>query len=503
MSTIAQLRQHQETNEFRYRAALDVLLAAEKEANQLIDDINAALTVHSHKGAVLKAEAAKLRAERSEALARPDKGKGRASSVSELSDDESDDEGLPRNHVGEEHSSKTLALQIRLREARISLHKVYFLKGDVYHVLGEAHADGEREAYERAEELRRLLLKGNESVHRSPLSLIKVLLGTEETAEKAMTLLTGSTSVKDLKAAELHIQLPVCKPGGIRSADLVGFDLISRSPLHNSFNQVEELHEIINELLNVQSALLWKWRDKLIELLTKPLSNGDDVDGQEYARSLDVQGEAEAYLQAYAALLADRRESLTAERTLLAAHEVRETNVRQTKAAMRALEPTDVVELEKLDNEEQKPEHEVLLRTLHEERKAILDNYDSERAVRSILVDLNNVVARIVKDSDPEKLLARDAAQSGAYLYPIKASKDKAWPYRRMLTACIAGHLVLLLAPSSLETPRLTAPPNACTGCQRDGQRLHLYLLAPGCCSGHLQWSSGCGEHRLAMSERE
>lgn len=177
-------------------------------------------------------------------------------------------------------------------------------------------------------------------------------------------------------------------------------------------SQVEELHEIIDRLLNAQSALLWKWRDKLIELLTKSLSNGEDADGQEYARSLDVQGEAEAYLQAYAALLADRRESLTAERTLLAAHEVRETNVRQTKAAMRALEPTDVVELEKLDEEEQKPEHEVLLKTLHEERRAILDNFNNERAVRSILVDLNNVVARIVKDADPEKVLARDAATS-------------------------------------------------------------------------------------------
>lgn len=145
-------------------------------------------------------------------------------------------------------------------------------------------------------------------------------------------------------------------------------------------------------------------------MLTKPLTNADDVDGQEYARSLDTQGEAEAYLQAYAALLADRRESLTAERTLLAAHDVRETNARQTKAALRALEPTDEVELEKLDDEEQKPEHEVLLKMLHEERKAILDEFDSERAVRSILVDLNSVVARIVKDTDPEKALARDAA---------------------------------------------------------------------------------------------
>ena len=48
-------------------------------------------------------------------------------------------------------------------------------------------------------------------------------LGTEETAGKAMTLLTGSASIKALKEAEMYIQVPVCKPGGIRSADLVGF----------------------------------------------------------------------------------------------------------------------------------------------------------------------------------------------------------------------------------------------------------------------------------------
>ena len=97
MSTTAQLRQHQEENEFRYRAALEILLAAEKEGNQLIDDINAALAVHSEKGAAIKAEAAKLRAERSQALAGTDKGKGKARSISDLSDDDSDDDGLPRN----------------------------------------------------------------------------------------------------------------------------------------------------------------------------------------------------------------------------------------------------------------------------------------------------------------------------------------------------------------------------------------------------------------------
>ncbi|KZT68625.1 hypothetical protein DAEQUDRAFT_671213 [Daedalea quercina L-15889] len=379
MSTSAQLRQQEEVNEFRYRSALDILLAAEKEACQLTEEINAALVEHTQKGTRLKAEATRLREERRQTSATVSttagKGKERASSVS---DDDDDEQGLPRNVAGEEYSSKMLALQLRLREARISLHKVHFLKGNVYSTLGDAYSDAEKESYAKAEELRRLLLKS-----------------TEETAAKAMTHLTDTSSIKTLKESQLYITLPYCEPGGIRSADLI-----------------EEVHEIIDQVLNAQSALLWRWRGKLVALLTQPLTSQEDgADGQEYARNLETQGEAEAYLQAYAALMADRRETLTAERTLLAVHDVREAHVRHTKAAQRALEPEDVVQLDQLDTEEQRPEHEVLLKTLHEDRKAILEDFDSDRAVRSVLVDLNNVAARITKDTDPEKILAREAAK--------------------------------------------------------------------------------------------
>ena len=52
-------------------------------------------------------------------------------------------------------------------------------------------------------------------------------------------------------------------------------------------------------------------------------SESDTADGEEYQRTLDDQGEAETYLQAYAALLADRREAMYNERTILAAHDAR------------------------------------------------------------------------------------------------------------------------------------------------------------------------------------
>ena len=47
-----------------------------------------------------------------------------------------------------------------MREARISLHKIKFLQGDVYHVLGKSYEVSENEAYAAAEDLRRLLLRG-------------------------------------------------------------------------------------------------------------------------------------------------------------------------------------------------------------------------------------------------------------------------------------------------------------------------------------------------------
>ena len=58
---------------------------------------------------------------------------------------------------------------------------------------------------------------------------------------------------------------------------------------------MEELNTMIEEVLNKQSDLIWKWRTHITNLLTKPLNAEKDetVDGQEYQRTLDDQGEAE------------------------------------------------------------------------------------------------------------------------------------------------------------------------------------------------------------------
>lgn len=169
---------------------------------------------------------------------------------------------------------------------------------------------------------------------------------------------------------------------------------------------------MIDELLNEQSALLWEWRTRLIALLTQSLtSDGDDADGQEYTRSLETQGEAETYLQAYAALLADRREALTSERTLLAAHDDREKKTRKTKAAKKATEAALEEEvLMQIGNLDPQPEHQVLQQQLNDERKALLEEFNNGRALRSVMVDLNNVAARIADDKNMEKILAKDGA---------------------------------------------------------------------------------------------
>ncbi|KAI0920308.1 hypothetical protein AcV5_010081 [Taiwanofungus camphoratus] len=385
LNTIAQLQQQVEEDHTRYKYALDTLMVAENETQQLIADVKEAIVKHTEKGRMLQGGAAELEESQGEEVLKSgdvsegkDKGKARArSEESPLTDImELDDEHLPRNSAGEEHAVKRSALQHRLRECRITLHKVLFLKGNVLHVLGGA----EDEAYAAADNLRRLLLKS-----------------TGDAAARAMSRLDHNATVKALKEGDLHIGVPYCGKGGIRSSDLM-----------------EEANEIIEYLLNEQSGLLWKWRERLITLLTQPLTSQDeDADGQEYARTLETQGEAEAYLQAYTALLADRREVLTAERTLLASHDIQETHARRTKAAQKAADAVmnqeELLQDDRLDNVDPLPEHEVLQKTLADERKGILETFPSNRAIKSVMIDLNNVAARIHKDDDPEKIPVKEA----------------------------------------------------------------------------------------------
>lgn len=162
LARLAQLQQHVANDFIRYQLALQTLKDAEKQANELINEIKRTMDEHRAAGDVLTKEAKRRAGEASTTTA--DKGKGKEREVSEVpsttEDEDAEVKGLPRNPAGEEHATRSGALQHRLREIKLVLHKVKFLQGDVYHMLGEAYSSAEAESYDAAEAIRRDLLKG-------------------------------------------------------------------------------------------------------------------------------------------------------------------------------------------------------------------------------------------------------------------------------------------------------------------------------------------------------
>ncbi|GLB44340.1 putative SNF2 family N-terminal domain [Lyophyllum shimeji] len=423
---IAQLQAQDENDPQRFQHALATLQEAEREARALVDEA---------KGALDRYMAARRRERKGKkALQGPpdevpagdvvlEKGKGKQRAVSEetveyesdVEEDESEDEVEAvkgKRKMGEERGQRKGALRNRLRECRIALHRAKFLQGDMYHSLGAEFAEQENMAYREAEEMRRGLLKG-----------------TEEEAMRAMALLTLDATRKHITAQALAIAMPFLDAAGLalisESNTPTKAELAMRPVLHKVttykrirdwLDLVEEAHYIMQDILNNQSSLIWEWRTHMTGLLTQRLTaaEGEDTpDGEEYQRTLDAQGEAEAYLQAYQALLSDRRQALSNERTLLAAHDVREKKGRQTQAALAAAAAEKEGEVEGMEgmevaeDVELKPEHEVLHAQLSVRRKELLKRLDG-RAIKSVLVDLNAAATRIHRDADPEKVALKE-----------------------------------------------------------------------------------------------
>lgn len=164
---LAQLLQHNQKDYNRYQRSLVEVLDAEREANEMIVEVKAAIELHRQKGEALKEETQQARElqQQSRDDSHPlstDKGKGKEVSreVSpSIDDDDLEDRGLPKTPVGEEHRLKRRVLQQRLRECNLVLHRVKFLQGDLYHVLGPLHSQEEDACYGAAEAVRRELLK--------------------------------------------------------------------------------------------------------------------------------------------------------------------------------------------------------------------------------------------------------------------------------------------------------------------------------------------------------
>ncbi|KAF9484752.1 hypothetical protein BDN70DRAFT_849017 [Pholiota conissans] len=379
----AQLEQKDDTINNNYHCALKTLQTAGTETDKYIEEVKAALAKHAEKTKEMIA-ATRLRSDRPNDA--DPKGKGKAVSDAEddsdaestKEDDEDDNEekGIPNTLAGKEHKNKGRQLRDRLRKGYILRHRVHFLLGDVWHVLG--NSSEEDSAYQNAERVRH-----------------EILRQAETQATNSINRLADTASTHNLIKSELLVNPPLIEKETIKSSFLVN-----------------EVNEMVENVLNQQAELLWQWRTHIMRLLTQPLdpaANHTEADGQEFQRTLDDQGEVEIYFQCYIALLSDRREALINERTLLAAHTLKEKHARQTKAAMKAASAAvDLPEIfETPEGLEIEPKHEVIHSDLTRLRKDLLVNLN-QRAVKSILVDLNNIYISISEPKHPEKILIKE-----------------------------------------------------------------------------------------------
>lgn len=171
MAYATQIMQHDSSIDQRPQKCLEILLRAEKEGDEIIADVLSAIAKHDAKGVELKAEAASLRVARGEKQhfrrnvrddheciqgIRPHM----ADDDYSIDDDgESDDSGLPKTPAGEEHLHNSRSLQQRLRDCYLTLHRVKFLQGDMYHWMGESKVAEEATSYKAADEIRSKILK--------------------------------------------------------------------------------------------------------------------------------------------------------------------------------------------------------------------------------------------------------------------------------------------------------------------------------------------------------
>jgi E3 ubiquitin-protein ligase SHPRH len=174
MVKATQIMQHDVGIDQRPQNCLEMLLQAEREADEVIADVLSAITDHDDEGANLKAEAAWLRAERRKRQAFGDNEVEGTEGIrrdglfddsfskfddEDESDSKLDDSGLPKTPAGDEHLHKSRALQQRLRDCYLTLHKVKFIQGDIYHWMGESKVVEEELAYKAADGIRKKLLK--------------------------------------------------------------------------------------------------------------------------------------------------------------------------------------------------------------------------------------------------------------------------------------------------------------------------------------------------------
>jgi hypothetical protein len=155
---------------------------------------------------------------------------------------------------------------------------------------------------------------------------------------------------------------------------------------------IDEANDIVDGMLNAQGTLLTTWRQQLISLLTRSLNSdgeeAENVDGEEYNRSLETQGRAEVLLQQIVDLAADYRQALVAERTILNTHLAHQRKAgRNTKAARDAVAAAAEMVVDSVMAEAAGNVDDVFAAELTSAREKIMLDF-SGRAVKSVLYDL-------------------------------------------------------------------------------------------------------------------
>ena len=154
--------QHQEQDVHRYRSALDILSTALEDVKTACTEIQKALADHDAKGHILRQQHAEMFSSKRKA----------STSVDTWDDDPLD---FAHSVIGEEFAGKKLGLMLLHREYLILQHRVHFLLGDVYHMLGASYSASEDEAYIAADNTRKQLLKGGRivmKIHQHSLSFV-------------------------------------------------------------------------------------------------------------------------------------------------------------------------------------------------------------------------------------------------------------------------------------------------------------------------------------------
>lgn len=131
---------------------METLVTAETEVNTLIEDLKAVLQKLDLQILTLKSQEQDTSNEKEDTV------------DDEKDTDDKKDTSADKKGKGKERGStlddKRVGVIHRIREAEILLHKVTFFKGDVYHTLGAKYSKEEDAAYEKAESIRKKLLKG-------------------------------------------------------------------------------------------------------------------------------------------------------------------------------------------------------------------------------------------------------------------------------------------------------------------------------------------------------